>query len=307
MGQLESRPLKYFLTVAEELHFGRAADRLGIAPPPLSRAIRQLENELGVSLLHRTSRRVSLTPAGEALLEHGHVAIAALTTAANEARIAGDATELLVAVGVEVDLRLISAVREACAQQSGGAVRLVPSVCVSAEETARMLRDGRADVGLLHAPLFDDTGLDVQTVGCERRVVALPASHRLGCREEVSFSDLLGEPFPGGLDEDARWLAGEDDESLTLRGSTRRRTLRRARSFQGTSQMLSMVELGQLVVFLPATMASRNVRPGIAYVPVADVSPIRLAVAWPDGSRSVAVANFVRAAEAVMAPAPALA
>ena len=90
MAALETRELEYFVAVAEELHFGRAAVRLSIAQPALSKAIRRVESRLGVALLVRSSRHVSLTPAGEALLEHGRHALNAVSAAVQRARRAGD-------------------------------------------------------------------------------------------------------------------------------------------------------------------------------------------------------------------------
>src|SRR3954447_24914952 len=89
MSDLEVRQLRYFVAVAEERHFGRAADRLGMAQPPLSRAIRDLERQLGVQLLVRTTRQVALTPAGETLLWDARVALDAVAAAARRARRAG--------------------------------------------------------------------------------------------------------------------------------------------------------------------------------------------------------------------------
>src|ERR1700735_972831 len=91
MVDLETRELEYFVAVAEELHFGRAAVRLSIAQPALSKAIRRIETHLGVPLLVRSSRHVSLTPAGTALLHHGRAALHAVSAAAQAARQAGDA------------------------------------------------------------------------------------------------------------------------------------------------------------------------------------------------------------------------
>src|SRR5258707_7125527 len=87
--RMETRELRYFVAVAEELHFGRAAQRLGIAQPPLSRAIRQLERRMGVTLIERTSRRVRLTAAGEVLLHEGRQALNAVTAATRRAQRAG--------------------------------------------------------------------------------------------------------------------------------------------------------------------------------------------------------------------------
>src|SRR3954451_18708853 len=89
MNDLEVRQLRYFVAVAEELHFGRAAERLGMAQPPLSRAIREMERQLGVRLLERTTRQVALTPAGEVMLRDARTALDAVAAAARRARHAG--------------------------------------------------------------------------------------------------------------------------------------------------------------------------------------------------------------------------
>src|SRR5690242_7622050 len=99
MSDLEVRQLRYFVAVAEELHFGRAAERLGMAQPPLSRANRDLERQLGTPLLERTTRQVGLTPAGEVLLREARVALTAVAAASRRTRHAGrPAPELRVAL-----------------------------------------------------------------------------------------------------------------------------------------------------------------------------------------------------------------
>src|SRR5947208_1758596 len=99
MNEVELRELRYFLAVAEELNFGRAARRLGMAQPPLSKAVRQLESRLGVPLLERTTRRVALTPAGEVLVDQARYALEAATAAVARTRRAG-ATRPRLAVAV---------------------------------------------------------------------------------------------------------------------------------------------------------------------------------------------------------------
>src|SRR5439155_11167476 len=96
--EVETRELRYFVAVAEELHFGRAAERLGIAQPPLSRAIRRLEHRMGVTLLERTSRSARLTAAGEVLLAEGRAALEAVAAATRRTRRAGRPEQSLVLV-----------------------------------------------------------------------------------------------------------------------------------------------------------------------------------------------------------------
>src|SRR5919197_876986 len=108
MNELETRQLRYFVVVAEELHFGRAAQRLGMAQPPLSRAIRELERQLGVPLLKRTTRQVTLTPAGEVLLRDARTALEAISAAGRRAQHAGrPAPALRLALKADYDAGLL--------------------------------------------------------------------------------------------------------------------------------------------------------------------------------------------------------
>ena len=114
MNELETRQLRYFVAVAEELHFGRAADRLGIAQPPLSKAIRDLERQLGVHLLARTTRRVTLTQAGQTLLADARNVLDAAAAAARRARRAGhQERKLRVALKADFDAGLLPLILDA--------------------------------------------------------------------------------------------------------------------------------------------------------------------------------------------------
>jgi LysR family transcriptional regulator, benzoate and cis,cis-muconate-responsive activator of ben and cat genes len=151
MDELETRELRYFIAVAEELHFGRAAERLGMAQPPLSRAVRQLERRLGVTLFERTSRAVRLTPAGEVLLSEGRHALDAMAAATRRAQRAGqDDPRLILATkssGGDLLARILAAFE---AEPESVPVDIV----FSADARAAMVRDGRADVALLHRELM---------------------------------------------------------------------------------------------------------------------------------------------------------
>src|SRR5690242_4406535 len=158
MDDVETRELRYFVTVAEDLHFGRAARRLGIAQPPLSRAIRLLERRMGVTLLERTSREVRLTAAGEVLLVEGRGALGAVAAAVRRTRGTAAATpRLVLALKPGGDVPALRFILDRYAAVPGA---LPVDLLFSLGERAAMVRDGRADLALLHRPQNDLTGLD---------------------------------------------------------------------------------------------------------------------------------------------------
>lgn len=181
---LETRELRYFMAVAEELHFGRAAERLGMAQPPLSRAIQQLERRLGVSLLERNRRGVSLTDAGEVLLHEGRAALDATAAAARRTRRAGGAdsqgrprNRLVLAVKAAGTHELLRKLLDAYAAEPDAAeIEVLP--CGLCEQEG-LLRDGRADVALMHTPFNSLTGFDSEELLAEGQIAVVPAGHPL--------------------------------------------------------------------------------------------------------------------------------
>lgn len=285
MSDVEVRQLRYFVAVAEELHFGRAAERLGMAQPPLSRAIRELERQLDVRLLERTTRRVALTPAGEVLLRDARTALESIGAAARRARHAGQtAPRLRLALKADYDAGLLPQI--VAAYQREEAAVPVDLVLGGRGEQAPALRDGRADVALLPAP-FDDRGLDVEPLLTEPRLVALAASDPLAARPCLCLADLAGRTLPDGTRADQDGLPPAEPPPAGL----------------DLAQIFNLIELGRMVWFPPASVARRHTRPTIAYRPVSDLRPATLCVAWPQDSRSPAVAAFVRSATAVAAAA----
>ena len=288
MNDLEVRQLRYFVAVAEELHFGRAAGRLGMAQPPLSRAIRDLERQLGVVLLERTTRQVRLTAAGEVLLRDARTALEAVTAAARRARQAGSPSpRLRVALKADVDGGLLPQILDAyCADNAA----LPPELVLGGfGEQPQALREGRADVGLLLCP-FDDRGLDSEPLLTEPLLAALAAADPLAARTRLCLADLAGRRLPGGSAASHGRPAGP-------------RRAGQAPPASNLSEIFSLVETGSVVFFAPASVARRYPRPGIAYRPVSDLPDSTLAVAWPQDARSPAVAAFVRAACTVAATA----
>src|SRR5580693_5332498 len=186
--------VRRFIVVAEELNFTRAAARLGMAQPPLSAAIGKLERKLGVTLFERTSRRVTLTPAGVVLLEQGRIAVEAAGAAVERARRTGtQAGRLTVAVKPGAGTELVKKIMQRCTQD-----RRMPEVHILFGHPggpAAAVRGGAADVAILRAP-FDQRGLDTELLLAEPRVAVLPAGHPLAARPELRRADLAGEPMP---------------------------------------------------------------------------------------------------------------
>ena len=274
MDRLETRELAYFVAVADELSFSRAATRLGISQPPLSRAIQQLERRLGVSLLHRTSRRVALTPAGEVLLAEGHKILGALAAATRRTQRAGRPDpELVLVMKPGGDAGLLPAILAAyVAEPDAVPVRL--AVC-AVDHQERLLREGHADAALLHLPWDDPTGFACEELLVQSQVLVTPTTHRLASRRTVRLADLTGEPLP-------RWpgLPDHDTTGTELRDG---------------GQLLELIALGRAVAVLPESVRAQ-LRPGLVAIPVLDAAPSTVALAWPEDSRDKALAAFVRVA-----------
>src|SRR5512132_1230001 len=160
---MELRHLRYFLAVAEELHFGRAAARVRIAQPPLSQQIRQLEQELGITLFNRTKRRVELTPAGRAFLEHARQILAETERAKRVAQRAGRGEIGRLAIGfvASADLDLLPRVLRVWRARFPDVDVELHALLTAAQ--AEALRHGRVDVGFVRLPM-DETGLVVDAI-----------------------------------------------------------------------------------------------------------------------------------------------
>ncbi|WP_410591692.1 LysR family transcriptional regulator [Amycolatopsis sp. lyj-23] len=267
-----------FVAVAEELHFGRAADRLGVSQPTLSRAVGGLERALGVTLFDRTTRRVALTAEGEAMLPDARTVVDAAQAAGRRARRAGG---LVVVSKPDGDGGLLPGILAALAEPA----ELL--FATTGDEAARMLRDGRGDVALLAAP-FDRMGLDVEQVRAEPRVAAQPRG-----REATTLAEVLARPavtWPGVDERLDAYYRARDTEPADAPPA------RYGPPAKDLAEALRWVELGQAVTFLPESVARRYPRDGIAYRRIDGLSEARLQVAWPETSRSPRVAAFVRAA-----------
>jgi DNA-binding transcriptional LysR family regulator len=279
---VETRELRYFVAVAEELHFGRAAARLGIAQPPLSRAIRQLERRLGVALLERSSRGVALTEAGSVLLVEGRAALDAVAAAARRTRRAAMASAgepgLVLVTKAGASSELLAKLLDAYAAEPG-AVTVDVLLCGPGEQE-RLLRDGRADVALLHRPFDAAVGFDTEELRTEGQVVVLPAGHPLTGRAQLRMADITALPdlpLP-------RW-PGLDGSYPDGPGT----------QVRDHAQLLQMIALGRASAVLPESVRA-HLGDDLAAVPLLDAPTVTTVIAWPPHSRSRALADLVMTA-----------
>ncbi|WP_250038278.1 LysR family transcriptional regulator [Paractinoplanes maris] len=272
---METRELRYFVAVAEELHFGRAAQRLGMAQPPLSRAIGQLERRLGVELLRRTSRSVTLTEAGAVLLREGRVALDAVAAAERRTRRVSQTPGLVLVSKAGATGELLPKLLDAYAAEPG-AVTVDVVLCPAGQQEAQ-LRDGRADVALLHKPFDSTTGLDLEELGTEGQVLVMPAGHELSTRPGLRMSDLAEIPLARWPHRDGSYPAGPGPE------------------VHDAVQLLQLVALGRALTVLPESVRA-TLHEGLTTVPVLDAPLVTTVIAWPPHSRSRALAGLVAVA-----------
>jgi DNA-binding transcriptional LysR family regulator len=278
---VETRELRYFIAVAEESHVGRAAERLGMAQPPLSRAIARLERRIGAHLFVRSPRGMTLTTAGQTLLREGRAAVAAVEAAERRTRrtIAAGGRAPVVLTGKaggssELMVRLLDAY---AAEPDAVDVEVVLS---PPGHQAPMLRDGRADVAILHQPFDDVSGFDVDVLRVEGQVVILPAGHpatRLPSLTVAEAGSIPGLPLPRWPRPDGTYPEGPGPELRDL------------------TQILQLVRLGRAAIALPES-ARANLGDGLAVVPLSDAAKVTTVIAWPPQSVSSGVAGLVRTA-----------
>ena len=265
---MELRHLRYFVAVAEELHFGRAAERLNIAQPPLSRQIRDLERELGTALFERGPRGAELTPAGRAFLPEARLTLAQAERAQRTAQRAAKGETGRLRVGF-VD----AATNSGILPDVLAFFRMhLPAIGLSLFELdplqqAEALRDGRIDLGIVQSPPADaDRWLRVESVYEEPVVAALPQGHRLTSRARLSLADFADEPFilfP-------RYAAPALYDDIMARCRAARFTPRVMQEAAAWHTVTSLVSAGVGVAFVPRSL-SRSRQPGVTYRPVRDL------------------------------------
>ncbi|EOD67146.1 LysR family transcriptional regulator [Amycolatopsis vancoresmycina] len=281
---MDLRVLRYFVAVAEERHIGRAADRLHMAQPPLSRAVRGLEDELGATLFERTPKGVTLTGAGAVLYDEAVALLAQAGRIRDRVTAAAGAATLTVGTLADaaehVGARLVSLFRSRH-----------PHVDVRVHETdladpTAGLRTGLVDVALTRTP-FEPAGIGVHVL---RRVpigVVLRDDDPLANLAAVSTAELAGRRWvrlPDGTDPrwTAYWTGGPAAEGAPV-----------VRTVQ---ECLQAVRWNGTAALAPV---DQPLPPGLCVVPASDRPPSELVVAWPKAGRSPLVRSFVRIAAEV--------
>ncbi|MDH0358216.1 LysR substrate-binding domain-containing protein [Aeromonas caviae] len=268
---MELRHLRHFLAIADELHMGRAAERLGMAQPPLSQSIRRLEKELGVQLFGRANRRLTLTRAGAAFIEEARASVAHADSALAVARAAGDGEAGVVRIGfVSAALyerlpRLLSQLREVYPNIHPTLVEL------STNEQLDALTRGTIDIGFAHPPLGTSEPLTVLEFPAEHSVAVLPDDGQTGgvTLAQVAALGLILFPVAQGPVLHAQIL-----DSFTKAGLDVRILQEATRALT----MLSLVSAGLGAALLPSSIR-RLAFEGVRYAEITDAVLPTLSVA----------------------------
>ncbi|MFD7313996.1 LysR family transcriptional regulator [Streptomyces sp. NPDC059883] len=280
---LDLRKLRYFVAVAEELHFGRAAERLHIAQPVLSRQIKALESELKVQLFARDKRATELTSAGRQLLSDAVPLLASAEATRRRLARAAGGTETF-AIGFMPGLIVTGAVRELSRRYPHLSVEVVRT---GWSDQTEVIHDGRVDVGYVRMPL-DRHGLRTRNLLTEPRVAVLPADHPYAHKGVLSVNDLADEHLLQDPDAVPEWrdIATElSAEAPADRQRTPPPTLT-------VEEKLENVAAGRGVVILPLSTASYYTRPDVTHVEISDIAPSQVCLAWASSRRSPLIHEF---------------
>lgn len=280
MSDLDLRKVRYFLAVARQLHFGRAAEELHIAQPVLSRQIRALEKDLGTELFVRDRRRTELTAVGRQLLADAPALLAESDAVQRRVARAARGTRCF-AVGFMPGLVVTGPAR---ALQLAHPDLEVKVVRTGWDDQVEVILDGRVDIGFIRLPV-DRRGLRVEPLFAEPRMVMLPVSHVLATRREVTLVDLADEHLLQDPNAVPEWRNVATD--LRMTGS--RWTQPAPRTVE---EKLEYVAAGRGISILPASTAAFYRRADVAAVRISDLGPNHVALAWSATRRSRLIAEF---------------
>ena len=281
---MELRQLRYFVAVAEELHFARAAARLLIASPSLSQQIKALERSLSTTLFERSSTGVSLTPAGQQLLPLARATLHAAAEMEGTAQRISEQRSTVLRLGF-LAFTLTPPTRRLLTEFG----RKVPGVTVQMrqyewDDPSGGVLSGATDAALVRPPFTGAGRLQMLDLASDQLIAVVAEGHELAALDSVSSARLAEE----------RWLeaAAVTDPAFAefwyFRGLRTQARLVRT-SAETVEEWLAEIAFGRGVNVVPSGMAEQYRRPGLAFVPVSDAPPSRLVLAWRrDGAPEVA-------------------
>jgi DNA-binding transcriptional LysR family regulator len=289
---VDTRLLRYFAAVAQEGNLTRAAERLFVSQPALTKQIKQLESQLGVRLFSRSRAGMTLTTAGQALADQVPAVLDGWDRALRETKAAASRAARVLRVGF-----LAGAANEATQEIVAAFGRRRPGWRVEMRAASWLdptagLAQGDVDAALLRLPFPGQDALRVEVLFTEARWVALPDGHPLAALEVIAFRDLWDEPFVAAPAETGWWrdwwLAADEREGHPVRiGAV-------TQSGQ-PDDWLTAIANGEGVALAPESAARYYARPGVIYRPVSGVSPSQVGVAWPTAADgNPVVRDFVR-------------
>lgn len=295
---LELRPLSYFVAVAEELHFGRAAAKLHIAQPSLSVQIRKLEHSLGTSLFIRDSRHVTLTPAGARLLEGSRQLLADAERIASLTRQVGRSARSNLVIGFQAN-----AAAELTPDILSAFRALHPDVEVEMQsfdfsDPYVGLGDGTVDVAFVRPPVIVQDWLALDTLFVEPRVLVVSSDSLLAQHDSIDVEQLTGQPFVARRStEDWRdfWLAASSRDGHDVQLGAEVSTV---------DECFEAILSRKGVAFSQASTQRFYARPGLAFVPVTGIPPTALSIGWRSDVDSPLAHDFVEAARSVATARP---
>jgi len=265
---MELRHLHYFIAVAEELNFSRAADRLHMAQPPLSQQIRQLEEELGFQLFHRTKRKVQLTEAGQIFLAEVQQILRSLNQAVHKSQQAsrGEVGRLVIGFVSSAAYNILPPILQTFHRQIPGVTLELQEL--TTREQIQAVLDGKLDIGFVRPPV-EDVELDSKIIFREPLMVALPESHPLQTRPSISVKLLANEPF---ILFPRKVAPGLHDQilSVCLQAGFNPQVTQEAIQMQ-TIVSLVAAEMG--VAIVPLSLQNLQ-RQGVSYKPLEELTPM---------------------------------
>lgn len=292
---MELRHLRYFIAVAEELHFSKAAERLHIAQPPLSQQIQQLEAQLGVELFQRkTKRQVQLTEAGQVFLQEAYQLLAQLQKAIELTQKIGRGEKGQLRIGFTslVTYNLLPVILQQFREQFPEVELILQELTTSEQE--RSLQESRIHVGFAHPPLEDNT-LNQKCIQQEALIVALAETHLLAEQEKISVRSLINENFimfPRHLGSGLY----EQIVSLCQQGNFSPKVTQEAIQMQ---TIIGLVSAGMGIAIVPSSLQNLQ-RTGVVYRSFEEKTPlVETAVVWREENITPVLREFLQVVQSV--------